>query len=88
MTHQQYDQWLSSRSEIAKKAVEPASMLGLAGEMQVLTYQQPDVNKVATQQIHMIEKEQLELAHDDMTMDFTERQSEFSQMLTHIDDEV
>lgn len=87
MTHEEYEKWLSRREELANRAVEPSSLIGLAGEMRVLTYQQPDINNVATRQLHMIEKERLEIAHDDTTTDYTERQSEFAQMLNNIEED-
>lgn len=85
MTHEEYDKWLARRQEIASKAVEPSSLLGLAGEMRVLTYQQPDINSVAAKQQHLLEKERSELSCDGTTVDFTERQSEFAQMLNNVD---
>lgn len=84
LTRREYQDWLDSRHEIAQRSIEAASMLGLAGEMAIVTLEQVATNNIATQQELMIEREMRILNQETFAEDFEARQFEFSKLLDRI----
>ena len=81
MTIQEYNDWLATRQEQANLALEPSSMLGLAGEMRVDTLEQLDVNAIAAKQLQLIEDEKEFVSTNRSPINFSDRKGELMEKL-------